>query len=47
MPIYGKIIETLFSIIDFVKLLFVKEISHDNEVIHNILEEEINLNERV
>ena len=47
VPIYGKIIETLFSIIDFVKLLFVKEISHDNEVIHNILEEEINLNERV
>ena len=47
VPIFGKIIETLLSIFDFIKLLFVKEINHDNCINHNILEEEINLNERV
>ena len=47
VPLFGKIIETLLSIIDFIKLLFVKEINHDNRINHNILEEEINLNERV
>ncbi len=47
VPIFGKIIETLLSIFDFIKLLFVKEINHDNRINHNILEEEINLNERV
>ena len=44
---FGKIIETLLSIFDFIKLLFIKEINHNNHVNHNILEEEINLNERV
>ena len=42
-----KIIETLLSISDFIKLLFVREINHGNRVNHNVLEEEINLNERV
>ena len=47
VPIFVKIIETLLSIFDFIKLLFVKEISYDNRINHNILEEEINLNERI
>jgi len=47
VPVFGKIIETLMSIYDFVKLLFVKEINYDNHINHSILEEEINLNERI
>ena len=47
VPIFGKIIETFLSIYDFIRLLFIKEINYDNYINHNILEEEINLNERV
>ena len=47
VPIFGKIIETFLSIFDFIKLLFVKEINYDNHINHNILEEKINLNERI
>ena len=47
VPVFGKIIETLISIYDFLKLLFVKEINYDNHINHNILEEKINLNERI
>ena len=47
VPVFEKIIETLLSIYDFLKLLFVKEINYDNHINHNILEEEINLNERI
>ena len=47
VPIFGKIIETFLSIFDFTKLLFVKEINYDNHINHNILEEKINLNERI
>ena len=47
VSVFGKIIETLLSISDFIKLLFVREINHGNRVNHNVLEEEINLNERV
>ncbi len=47
VPMYGKIVETLLSIYDFIKLIFVTEINHDNQLNHNILREEINLNERV
>ena len=47
VPIFGKIIETFLSIYDFIKLLFVKEINYDNHINHNILEEKINLNERI
>ena len=47
VPVLGKIIETFFSIFDFIRLLFVKEINYDNHINHNILEEEINFNERV
>ena len=47
VSVFGKIIETLLSISDFIKLLFVRKINHGNRVNHNVLEEEINLNERV
>ena len=47
VPIFRKIVETFLSIYDFIRLLFVKEINFDNHINHNILEEEINLNERV
>ena len=47
VPIFEKIIQTFLSIIDFVKLLFVKELIYDNHINHNILEKEVNLNERI
>ncbi len=47
VPIFGKLIETFLSIFDFIKLLFVKEINYNNKINRDILEEEINLNERV
>ncbi len=47
VPIFGKIIQTFFSIFDFIKLLFVKQTIYDNHTNHNILEKEVNLNERI
>ncbi len=47
VPIAGKVLETLLSFFDFIKLLFVKEKIYDNHINHNMLEEEINLNERI
>ena len=47
VPMFEKIIQTFLSIFDFVKLLFIKNLNYDNQANHNILEQEINLNERV
>jgi len=47
VPIFAKIIQTFLSVFDFVKLLFVKQLNYDNHIDHNILEKEINLNERI
>jgi phytoene synthase len=47
VPVFEKIIQTFLSIFDFIKLLFVKELNYDNHVNHNILEEKININERI
>ena len=47
VPLFEKVIQTFISIFDFVKLLFVKNLSYDNHSNHNILEQEINLNERI
>ena len=47
VPIFGKIIQTFFSIFDFIKLLFVKQIIYDNHINHSILDKEVNLNERI
>ena len=47
VPVFEKVIQTFLSIIDFVKLLFLKNLNYDNQLNHNILEKEINLNERI
>jgi 15-cis-phytoene synthase len=47
VPLFEKIIQTFLSIFDFVKLLFVKDLSYDKHSSHKILEQEINLNERI
>ena len=47
VPIFEKIVQTFLSIFDFVKLLFVKELNYDNHINHNILNEEVNINERI
>ena len=47
VPIYEKIIQTFFSFFYFIKLLFIKEYTYENHTNHNILEKEINFNERI
>ncbi len=47
VSVFEKVIQTFLSIIDFIKLLFIKNLNYDNQVNHNILEQEINLNERI
>ena len=47
VTVFGKIIQTFLSIIDFMKLLFIKNLDYENKLNHNILEQEINLNERI
>ena len=47
VPVFEKVIQTFLSIIDFIKLLFIKNLDYDNQLNHNILEQEINLNERI
>ena len=47
VPLLGKIFQTLLSILDFIELLFVKELIYDNHINHSILEKEVNLNERI
>ena len=47
VPVFEKIIQTFLSIFDFVNLLFVKELNYDNHENYNILEQEININERI
>ena len=47
VPVFEKVIQTFLSIFDFIKLLFVKQVVYDNHINHNVLEKEINLNERI
>ena len=47
VPVYEKIIQTFLSFFDFIKLLFVKELNYDNHSSHNILQNEVNINERI
>ncbi|MDC1093266.1 squalene/phytoene synthase family protein [Pelagibacteraceae bacterium] len=47
VPMPAKILETIFSIKDFLKLLFVKNINYYKNENHSILNQEINLNERI
>ena len=46
VPIYEKIVQTFLSFLDFINLLFVKELHHENHTSYNILKNEININER-
>ena len=47
IPMLEKIVQTFLSFFDFVKLLFVKNINYNNHLNHNMLNEEININERI
>ena len=47
VPVFVKLIQTFLSIFDFIKLLFVKQLIYDNHINHNILDKEVNLNERI
>ena len=47
VPMFEKAIQTFLSIFDFVKLFFIKDLNKGNQTNHNILEQEINLNERI
>ncbi len=47
VPVFEKVIQTFLSIIDFIKLLFIRKLKYNNQLNHNILEQEINLNERI
>jgi len=47
VPIIGKLLETILSTIDFLRLLLIKDISYDNNENHSILNQEININERI
>jgi len=47
VPIFEKIIQTFLSIFDLIKLLFIKNLNYDNQANHNILDQEINFNERI
>ncbi len=47
VPMVEKIIQTFFSVFEFIKLLFIKNLNYDNQTNHNILSQEINLNERI
>ena len=44
---FGKFFQTIFSIFDFFILLIVNSKKHDKEPEHQIISEEINLNERI
>ena len=47
VPLIGKINETFLSVLDFFKLLFMQNSDYVKHESHNILAQEINLNERV
>ena len=47
VPMFEKVIQTFLSIFDFVRLLFIKNLKYENQANHNILEQEINFNEKI
>ena len=47
VPIISKINETFFSIFDFFRLLFVRNFKYERHESHNVLTQELNLNERI
>ena len=44
---FGKLIQTLFSLKDFIILFFVRRKKHQKEIEYNIINEDIGLNERI
>ena len=47
VPIISKINETFFSFFDFLRLLFVRNFTYERHESHNVLAQELNLNERI
>ena len=47
VSIFGKLFQTILSIFDFLILLIMSPKEHDKESEHQIINEEINLNERI
>ena len=47
VPMFEKAIQTFLSVFDFVKLFFIKNLNKGNQSNHNILQQEININERI
>ena len=44
---FGKVIQTLFSLKDFIILFFLKEKKYEKELEYNLISEDIGLNERI
>ena len=44
---FGKVVQTVLSIYDLIRLLFIKPQDHLKDKEHKIINEEINLNERI
>ena len=42
-----RLFRLFLSFFDFIKLLFIKELSYENHANHTILEKEININEKI
>ena len=47
VSVFFKIVETLLSIFDFIKLFFIKSSNQEKHNEHTMLHKEINLNERI
>ena len=47
VPAFGKIVETILSIGDFLKLLFGRNTNYSNDDSHSIINKEINFDERI
>ena len=47
VPFISKVNETFFSIFDFLRLLFVSNFTYERHDSHNVLVQELNLNERI
>ncbi len=47
VPVFGKIVETILSIVDFLKLLFPKDKNYSDNHAYEIIKEKINLDERI
>ena len=44
---FGKVIQTIFSLADLIKLFFIKPKEHEKKIEYNLINEDIRLNERI